>query len=191
MCPTEARTSNPLPRYFSIVFALAGDSTITNALLLLPSLNPDSLSLLACLLCDSVCSLLARSSCSTLSQSNSVPSPFQRSCSIAAQTIPPLMRPTRRLRKKSAASVAPYHGIPPHFHRRSAFFFAHRPDFRVQTTCLRGSQTAANPSLCINRVERIRKVTFPEFTAESCQDCPRRRTVLRPTCTIYCSVELR
>jgi hypothetical protein len=30
MCPTEAFTSNPLPRYFSIVFALAGDSTITN-----------------------------------------------------------------------------------------------------------------------------------------------------------------
>src|ERR1700694_6051847 len=34
MCPTDARTSYPLPRYFSIVFALAGDSTITNALLI-------------------------------------------------------------------------------------------------------------------------------------------------------------
>jgi hypothetical protein len=31
--PTDARTSNPLPRYFSIVFALAGDSTITSDLL--------------------------------------------------------------------------------------------------------------------------------------------------------------
>src|SRR3984957_8085859 len=44
MCPTDARTSNPLPRYFSIVFALAGDSTITNALLVaipypIPSLS--------------------------------------------------------------------------------------------------------------------------------------------------------
>jgi hypothetical protein len=34
MCPTDARTSKPLPRYFSIVFALAGDSTITSALLI-------------------------------------------------------------------------------------------------------------------------------------------------------------
>src|SRR3989344_6955642 len=30
MCPTDARTVKPEPRYFSIVFALAGDSTITN-----------------------------------------------------------------------------------------------------------------------------------------------------------------
>ena len=30
MCPIDARTSKPLPRYFSIVFALAGDSTITS-----------------------------------------------------------------------------------------------------------------------------------------------------------------
>lgn len=30
MCPTDARTVYPLPRYFSIVFAFAGDSTITN-----------------------------------------------------------------------------------------------------------------------------------------------------------------
>src|SRR3569833_925661 len=34
MCPTDARTSKPLPKYFSIVFALAGDSTITNDLLI-------------------------------------------------------------------------------------------------------------------------------------------------------------
>src|SRR5580692_4057340 len=34
MCPTDARTSKPLPRYFSIVFALAGDSTITSDLLI-------------------------------------------------------------------------------------------------------------------------------------------------------------
>jgi hypothetical protein len=32
MWPTEARTSNPLPRYFSIVFAFAGDSTMTSDL---------------------------------------------------------------------------------------------------------------------------------------------------------------
>ena len=30
MCPIEARTSKPRPRNFSIVFAFAGDSTITN-----------------------------------------------------------------------------------------------------------------------------------------------------------------
>src|SRR5208283_314787 len=29
MCPSEASTSYPAPRYFWIVFALAGDSTIT------------------------------------------------------------------------------------------------------------------------------------------------------------------
>src|SRR5262245_36605101 len=31
MCPTDAFTVNPAPRYFLIVFALAGDSTITSA----------------------------------------------------------------------------------------------------------------------------------------------------------------
>src|SRR3989344_3380237 len=30
ICPTDARTVNPLPRYFSIVLAFAGDSTITS-----------------------------------------------------------------------------------------------------------------------------------------------------------------
>jgi hypothetical protein len=53
MCPIDARTSKPLPRYFSIVFALAGDSTITSdfviAILITvpnlpcqPCLTPDS-----------------------------------------------------------------------------------------------------------------------------------------------------
>ena len=32
MCPSEASTSKPLPRYFWIVFALAGDSTMTKPL---------------------------------------------------------------------------------------------------------------------------------------------------------------
>ena len=34
MCPIEAFTSNAAPRYLLIVLALAGDSTITNDLLL-------------------------------------------------------------------------------------------------------------------------------------------------------------
>jgi hypothetical protein len=47
MWPMEARTSKPLPRYFSIVFAFAGDSTITNDLPVaipepIPSLLPDA-----------------------------------------------------------------------------------------------------------------------------------------------------
>ena len=46
MCPTDARTSNPLPRYFSIVFALAGDSTITSdRLVAILNSVPSSLSL--------------------------------------------------------------------------------------------------------------------------------------------------
>jgi hypothetical protein len=40
MCPTEASTVKSFPRYLLIVFALAGDSTITSDLLI-SFLKPD------------------------------------------------------------------------------------------------------------------------------------------------------
>src|SRR5208283_5211749 len=36
MCPSDAFTTNCLPRYLLIVFAFAGDSTITNAFAISP-----------------------------------------------------------------------------------------------------------------------------------------------------------
>jgi hypothetical protein len=53
-------------------------------------------------------------------------------------------KPLLRQRKKWAASVAPYHGTPSHFHPRTSIFFMRRPISGDRKT-LPSAKTSANP----------------------------------------------
>src|SRR5208283_2870053 len=101
MCPTEASTSKPLPRYFSIVFALAGDSTITSDLFI-AILKPNPT--LYCSICWTHNSELPFSS---QGSRNSV-----------------RLRPFSPSGKKLPANVAPYHVTPLRFHLLTIIFFS-------------------------------------------------------------------
>src|ERR1035438_5758999 len=94
MCPTDARTSKPAPRYFSIVFALAGDSTITSDLLIALLDYNYTLPCPAC----SVCWTLP----------GPVPLPSQ---TVQIRPLPPAAFP---LREKLTAKIGNYHETPPY-----------------------------------------------------------------------------